>query len=294
MGWFALAVLVLNFLGCGKGTEVDLGAVESPSNRTLVVTSDYSAVVMVVLPRGQGICTGTFISPTTIVTAAHCTQVNGTYTIAASFGTFHTSSRRNFGPGEAEDPEDLALLVLSAPVARAQLGQVIAIGSQLELAEKVRLVGFGCTDFELRRGAGVKRTGTNTVSQVGDYIELFSPKIADTSSAASKALIGSETQTGTCFGDSGGPLLQWRSGVWGVAAISHGGGKLRGGYVSAFVNLNRPANMEFLRAADAELDLGIFDACRTSPHPGFNCQVEFASVQIEKFIRFLGKWLKFW
>lgn len=294
MRWPTFILLALLCLACGKANEVDLDALESPSNRSLVVTSDYPAVVMVVMPGGLGICTGTFISPTTVATAAHCTQDTGDYTIVSSFGTFETNVRRNFGPGVVDDPEDLSLLVLASAVASAQRGQVIAVGRQPRLADKVRLVGFGCNDFEKRRGTGVKRTGTNQIQRIGDYIELFSPKLHERTLSGSKGLIGSDNRTGTCFGDSGGPLLHWNDDQWGVAAISHAGGTHGDGYISGFVDLNRPSNLDFLRNADADLDLGIFDACLTSPRPGFGCQVELASAHIEKFLRLLGKWIFFW
>ncbi len=294
MRWLALVFPLLLNLACGKATDVDLDALESPSNRSIVVTSDYPAVVMVVMPGGHGLCTGTFISPTTVATAAHCTQDDGSYLIVSSFGNFRTSTRRNFGPGVVDDPEDLALLILDESVANPRRGQVIAVGQQPDLAEKVRLVGFGCNDFEQRLGTGVKRTGTNQVSRLGDYVELYTPRVAKTTLTSGRALIGSDNRSGTCFGDSGGPLLNYRNGEWGVAAISHAGASLTDGYLSGFVNLNRGTNLDFLKSADAELDLGIFDVCRTSARPGISCSVEFASAQIEKFLRLLGKWLNLW
>lgn len=296
MRWLTLSILALLLVACGNGADADadLDALESPSNRSLVVTSDYPAVVMVVLPGGHGLCTGTFVSPTAVLTAAHCTQDDGTYTIVSSFGIFRTDTRRSFGPGVVEDPEDLALLIFGEPIARARKGQVIPLGAPPGLTEKVRLVGFGCSDFELRRGTGLKRTGTNQVSRLGDYIEVFSPKTRDTASQGAKGLIGSDNRTGTCFGDSGGPMLHWQQEAWGVSAISHAGGARSDGYVSGFVDLNRPSNFDFLRNVDAEFDLGLFDACRTSVQPGFGCQVEFASAQIEKFLRMALSWLRFW
>src|SRR5262249_31264894 len=151
--------LAMVCLACGKANEVDLDDLDAPSNRAIVATADYPAVVMVVMPGGEGLCTGTFISPNTVLTAAHCTQIDGSYLIVSNFGSFRAEQRRNFGPGKLDDPEDLALLILSENKADARKGQVIPIGSQPTLAERVRLVGYGCNDFELRRGTGVKRTG---------------------------------------------------------------------------------------------------------------------------------------
>lgn len=288
---FLFALPILLTVACGKTSEVDLDVLESPSNRSLIVTSDYPAVVMVVMPGGQGICTGTFVSPRTVLTAAHCTLEEGTYTVVSSFGMFRTRVKRNFGPGTLQDPEDLALLVFSSAVANPRKGQVIAVGSQPDLAEKVRLVGFGCNDLETRLGTGVKRTGTNQVAKVGDYLELYTPRVAVTAAASTRGLLGSDNRTGTCFGDSGGPLLRWSNGSWGVSAVSHAGGVHGDGFASAFVNVNRVTNFDFLRNTDADLELGLFDTCQTSVSPALSCQVEFASAQIEKFIRVMLHWI---
>jgi hypothetical protein len=275
-------------LGCGKPNEVDLDALEAPSNRSILVTADYPAVVMVVMPGGRGVCTGTFVSPNSVLTAAHCTQATGSYLVVSSFGKFHTSSVRNLGPGEVDDPEDVSLLVLADDVADPRKGRVIPVAEPPSPAEKVRLVGFGCNDFESRLGTGVKRTGTNQVFRVGDYVELHTPK------SGAKALIGSDNRTGTCFGDSGGPLLRWANERWGVSAISHAGGRMSDGYLSAFVNLSRSTNTDFLRAVSDELGLGLFDDCRTSENPGFQCTSEFASAQIVGFLKLIWNWLLGW
>ncbi len=285
-----LPILLLPLcLACGKGgLEVDLDALEAPSNRSLIVTADYPAVVMVVMPRGHGVCTGTFVSPNAVLTAAHCTQARGEYTIVTSFGNFGTSRVRNLGPGVLNDPEDVSLLVMDEDVANPRKGQVIALADSPGAAEKVRLVGFGCNDFDSKLGTGIKRTGTNQVLRVGEYVELYSPK------TKTRGLIGSDNRTGTCFGDSGGPLLRYANGRWGVTAISHSGGQDNDGYLSAFVNLNRPSNADFLRNASDDLRLGLFDDCRTAERPTFQCRTDFASTQIASFLKILWSWFVAW
>jgi len=285
-----LILLLPVVLACGKSSEADLDALEAPSNRSLIVTADYPAVVMVVMPLGRGVCTGTFISPNAVLTAAHCTQSHGTYTVVTSFGHFQTSTLKNLGPGALNDPQDVSLLVFDEDIANPRKGQVISLADTPNPAEKVRLVGFGCSDFESRLGTGIKRTGTNQVLRIGEYVELYTPK----TTTQNKGLIGSDNRTGTCFGDSGGPLLRYSDGKWGVTAISHSGGKDEDGYLSAFVNLNLPTNSEFLREASEVFSLGLYDDCRTAENPSFSCSSDFASTQIIGFLKVLWSWLTLW
>src|SRR4051812_19816848 len=102
-------------LGACQRSDVDL--LESPSALSVVATTDYPAVVKVVLPGGYGVCTGTFVSPRAVLTAAHCVADSGTYTVFASFGRFQTTRVESLGPGTVEDRNDIAFLIFDYDIA---------------------------------------------------------------------------------------------------------------------------------------------------------------------------------
>ena len=89
----------------------------TPTAQLTTVTDQYPAVVMIILPGDVGMCSGTFISPNTVLTAAHCTLNQGQYMVQASFGTFTTNTTVKFGPGVVNDPNDIALLIFDSNVA---------------------------------------------------------------------------------------------------------------------------------------------------------------------------------
>ena len=169
----AFGICTLSLIACQQKNLLDL---PSPSSEAAYITSDYPAVVKVVLPGGRGLCTGTFISPRAVLTAAHCTPSSGTYTVYSSFGTFFTSQKVVMGPGVVDDPNDIAILMFSSDVADPDQGQVAVLGGSVSPGQVLRLVGFGCNEYASRGGAGAKRTGTNMVYDVHDYIEFLTPR----------------------------------------------------------------------------------------------------------------------
>ena len=207
--------------GCGDN---QYSMLNGASAREVQETGEYPAVALIALPD-IGICTGTFVAPNAVLTAAHCATKSGSYTVYSAFGRYSTSHVERLGPGVLNDPNDIAFLIFSRDVADPSLGHVYGIGDKPMPGEEVRLVGYGCNDIDLATGAGVKRTGTNKVFKVADYIELLStPNERLKRSHASNALVGSDNQAGACFGDSGGPMLQQQNNGWKVVGITHAGG----------------------------------------------------------------------
>lgn len=250
----ALIILALLVSGCQKDRQSGL---PTPSGEyaARIADSEYPAVVMVVAPGGAGICTGTFVSEKAVLTAAHCVLDSGTYTIQSSFGTFQSSNVRKLGQGLVDDPHDIALIILPSAVASRSKKQVYDFNDNVHEGDTLRLIGYGCSSVETRRGAGVKRTGTNAVADLNDYIEFLTPV---ESSNAARGIIGRSNRAGSCFGDSGGPAVYERNGAQFVTGVTHAGGQSGSNQVSQYVNVATDSdNRGFLRSVSADLNLDI-------------------------------------
>ena len=151
-------------------------------------------------------CTGTLISPTIFLTAAHCdddgVRVRVSFDTAyvdgdtVYSGTFHADPLYNQSQG---DPHDIAVVVLDSPVRRITPAQLPTAGSLNKLPGTQLFTAVGYGAYEVQQGQGktllyddVRRvtTGTlNTTTQAWLKISM-NPTHGD---------------GGTCYGDSGGP-----------------------------------------------------------------------------------------
>jgi MYXO-CTERM domain-containing protein len=198
---WALAGLLL--VACQGTGEHDVSSQALPIIGGEPAPNDDS-IVMLVSADGQ--CTGTLISPTVVLTAAHCVsetiEAGSTFSGRVSFGpavgsffeemqTAGMFAHRQYTTG-LWDGFDIALVRLSQP---APDGVPIipfrrdALDSSV-VDQNVRAIGFGVTDGEEQTGGGTRRQVTLTISDL-DY----------------HFVVVGDDQLNTCQGDSGGPIL---------------------------------------------------------------------------------------
>lgn len=166
--------------------------------------SAHSAVGLVLADRGNGFepdCSGSLVSPTVLVTAAHCASGLSSSRVQVTFDPRYVagssallSGTINADPAwgtDKNDSHDVAVVVLDrpanvAPLALPREGALDAGGLK---AQSFTNVGYGLTD------AGASFDGYRRVSS-SSYTSLKPTELKL-----------SESSGGVCFGDSGGPRL---------------------------------------------------------------------------------------
>jgi hypothetical protein len=151
-----------------------------------------------------GFCSGTVISPTAILTAAHCLSSDVT-TVRATFGGLKEFTATSFKAspnynGTASNSIDVGVVLFGA-----QFGQpVMPLLSSRDAAvgEPAVIAGYGQDLFGESR---ILRAGATTISVVGS---VYLQNDYGGSSAS------------TCSGDSGGPMLVSVNGTWAVAGVT--------------------------------------------------------------------------
>jgi hypothetical protein len=152
-------------------------------------------------------CSGTLISPTVFLTAAHCDL--GTGRVFVSFdpaitgeskllaGTFHANPEYN---ASQDDPLDLAVVVLDKPVHGVAPARLPAFGQFNRVAKNQRFTAVGYGSGEVVNQPG---------GPVNPYIDIREYAVSEFNAVGPGYLRLSQNPAtgdgGTCYGDSGGP-----------------------------------------------------------------------------------------
>lgn len=260
MGWFAkgsgvLAALALTACGGGGGGAVadptpveqcaSIGVVPKVVGGTECALPGQTPVVVFIATRRDGsalYCSGTLISPTRILTAAHClpSEVNRVSTpvwqadgtaleLRARSWVVHPEYQRT----SAGFLNDVAVITLTNPLPAPSMPLLVSNPS--EVGQSVFIAGWGGPDYELVAGFS-KLTIVNTLHVGYTY---------DGNGA------------NTCPGDSGGPMYRAVGGTHGVVGVTSSGtsGDCGVGDMSLFINIQTPKVLDFIRthAPDAAI-----------------------------------------
>jgi V8-like Glu-specific endopeptidase len=153
-------------------------------------------------------CSGTLISPTVFLTAAHCDE--GVDRVAVTFdsvydaktgkvywGTWHADPRYDQAQS---DPHDVAVVVLDRPVKGITPARLPKLGSldSLQAGDPIVAVGYGAQSVTM--GAG------GATFHYADVRYVATGSVDSTNPSWIRASMNPATgDGGTCYGDSGGP-----------------------------------------------------------------------------------------
>jgi secreted trypsin-like serine protease len=152
-------------------------------------------------------CSGTLISPTVFLTAAHCAddgqRVRVTFDTAYQdgdkvySGTFHADPLYN---QSQSDPHDIAVVVLDKPVKGITPAQLPTANSLSNLSSTQQFTSVGYGAYEVTKGPGGHQYLYNDVRMVA------TGTLNSTNPSWLRISMNPSTGNGgTCYGDSGGP-----------------------------------------------------------------------------------------
>jgi secreted trypsin-like serine protease len=193
----------------------------------------HPAVGTLVVDVGGGqlgaTCTGTMISDTTFLTAAHCVSAPG-QAVWVSFDPVYSAASVRLAGAAYPNPAyaggrgaDLAVVRLAAPVtgvvpmALPRLGTLSNVGAKGLQGQSFTVVGYGVSSPSLGSG-GISFASTASRQTATSSYKALDSKSLTLSQVAALGL------GGTCYGDSGGPILLGTSST--IVAVTTSGDRL--------------------------------------------------------------------
>ncbi|MFJ4465912.1 S1 family peptidase [Streptomyces sp. NPDC089424] len=209
---------------------------------TTTTTTAYPFMMQITDASQNQFCGGTLVSPTKVVTAAHCMVgettgsvrvVGGRTYLNGTNGTVSRVSKIWIHPSYSDvtDGDDVAVLTLSTSMPYTTAKYVSSSQTSVYAAgTTARVVGWGTTSQSGSSSNQLRTATVPTVSDAGCRTSYGSDFVASDMVCAGYASGGVDT----CQGDSGGPLL-----IGGVLAgiTSWGEGCAQAGYPGVYTRL---------------------------------------------------------
>jgi hypothetical protein len=184
---------------------------------------------------GIGTCSGTLLTPTKVLSAAHCFQGSVVKSVSARVEGIDVPVPRGgvvLHPEVQVPQNDVAIVTLSRPVTTVSPVPLL-LSRPVEVGDIISVLGYGTTGQP--NTEGVLRSGEMRVSGVNsqDITAIYN-----------------EEGSNTCFGDSGGPALLTVDDVTGVVGVTSFGTSqdCSKGDASAFANVQGTAILSFITA----------------------------------------------
>ncbi len=200
VGIFVLVALLSISIPVQAITNGGLDGTQHPNVGALVSPTQFSDGTWL-------LCSGTLISPTVFVTAAHCDM--GTVRVVVNFDPAYQAGDKTYTGAwfadplydqKQSDPHDLAVVVFDKPVKGILPARLPAAGSLSNLSGSQQFTSVGYGAYEVTNGPGGHQYLYNDVRMVATgTLNAVNPAWLRISMNPSTG------NGGGCYGDSGGP-----------------------------------------------------------------------------------------
>ncbi len=199
----ALTALAVSLAAVSPASAITNGTVDGnrhPNVGGLVSPTQY--------PDGTWLyCSGTLISPTVFLTAAHCAE--DAERVGVTFDTaYEAGDKVYYGTFEADplynqsqsDPHDIAVVVFDKPIRGITPAKLPTANSLSNLSSTQQFTSVGYGAYEVTKRSGPRQFLYNDV-------RMFATGTLNTTNASwlRISMNPSTGNGGTCYGDSGGP-----------------------------------------------------------------------------------------